>query len=112
MDDLISRQDAIDALERLFDRCEEIEAHLPDGDKDKTGYKMFPDYMTVWKYLLQDPTIDPAKHGKWLLHEYPDGYYHTECSECGKIYSENVYYIKKPSYCPNCGALMDKSEDV
>ena len=53
MSDLISRQAAIDSLERIFDRCEEIEAHLPDGDPDKTGYQMFPDYMTVWKYLHQ-----------------------------------------------------------
>ena len=56
MSDLISRQDAIDALERIFNRCEEIETHLPDGDPDKTGYKMFPDYMIVWKYLRQLPS--------------------------------------------------------
>lgn len=33
-DDAISRQAAIDALERIFDRCEEIEAHFPDDDSD------------------------------------------------------------------------------
>ena len=38
--DLISRQDAIDALERIFDRCEEIEAHLPEVDPDRVGYKI------------------------------------------------------------------------
>lgn len=59
MDDLISRQAAIDALDQIFDRCEEIEAHLPEGDPDRTGYKMYPDYMTVWKYLHQLPTIEP-----------------------------------------------------
>lgn len=53
MDDLISRQTAIDALERIFDRCEEIEVHLPKGDPDRDGYKMYPDYLTVWKYLHQ-----------------------------------------------------------
>ena len=56
MNDLISRQAAIDALDRIFDRCEEIEAHLPEGDPDRTGYKMYPDYMTVWKYLHQLPS--------------------------------------------------------
>ena len=59
MSDLISRQAAIDALEQIFDRCEEIEAHLPEGDPDKTGYKMYPDYMTVWKYLHQLPSAQP-----------------------------------------------------
>lgn len=56
MDDMISRQAAIDALDQIFDRCEEIEAHLPEGDPDRTGYKMYPDYMTVWKYLHQLPS--------------------------------------------------------
>lgn len=59
MDDQISRQAAIDALDRIFDRCEEIEAHLPEGDPDRTGYKMYPDYMTVWKYLRQLPSAQP-----------------------------------------------------
>ena len=56
MDDLISRKTAIDALERIFDRCEEIEAHLPEGDPDRVGYKMYPDWLTVWKYLHQLPS--------------------------------------------------------
>lgn len=59
MDDLISKQAAIDALERIFDRCEEIEAHLPDGDPDKEGYRMYPDYMTVWEYLKKLPSAQP-----------------------------------------------------
>lgn len=59
MSDLIDRQQAIDALDRIFDRCEEIEVHLPKGDPDRTGYKMYPDYMTVWKYLRQLPSAQP-----------------------------------------------------
>lgn len=59
MSDLISRQAAIEALDQIFDRCEEIEAHLPEGDPDRTGYKMYPDYMTVWKYLHQLPSAQP-----------------------------------------------------
>lgn len=59
--DTISRQAAIDALDQIFDRCEEIEAHLPEGDPDRTGYKMYPDYMTVWKYLHQLPSVQPEQ---------------------------------------------------
>ena len=55
-------------------------------------------------------TIDPVKHGEWELHEYPDGYYHAECSECGAAYDEMVYFLKKAHYCPNCGAKMDGGE--
>lgn len=61
--------------------------------------------------LPDDATIEPKK-GKWLLHEYPDGYYHTECSECGKVYSENVYFLRKPNYCPNCGARMESDDEA
>ena len=58
MADLIDRQAAMDALARIFDQCEEIEAHLPKGDPDITGYKMFPDYMIVWEYLHQLPSAE------------------------------------------------------
>lgn|GEM_PF-6184054 len=54
MNDVISKQEAIDALENIFNRCEEIKWHLQDGDTDKDDYKMYPDYLTVWKYLNQD----------------------------------------------------------
>lgn len=68
MDDTISRAGAIDALERIFDRCEEIEAHLPEGDPDRVGYKMYPDWLKVWKYLHRlpsaQPTIEPEPH--WI----------------------------------------------
>lgn len=59
MSDLIDRQAAMDALARIFDQCEEIEAHLPKGDPDITGYKMYPDYMIVWEYLHQLPSAEP-----------------------------------------------------
>ena len=59
MSDSIYRQEAIDALDQILDRCEEIEAHLPKDDPNRTGYKMYPDYVTVWKYLHQLPTAEP-----------------------------------------------------
>ena len=57
--DCISREAAIDALERIFDRCEEIEAHLPENDPDRVGYKMYPDWLKVWNYLRQLPSAEP-----------------------------------------------------
>lgn len=74
MSDLIRRADAIEALDQIFDRCEEIEAHLPEGDPDRTGYKMYPDYMTVWKYLHQLPSAQPEIiYCKDCKHRYVDG---------------------------------------
>lgn len=86
MSDTISKQDAIDALERIFDRCEEIEAHLPEGDPDRVGYKMYPDWLKVWSYLRQLPSAQPetcegCKHlGKWeneVEYGYP-----SPCTSC------------------------------
>lgn len=45
---------AISALERLNNYCEEIDHHLPT--KERTGYRMFPDYMIVWQYLMSIKT--------------------------------------------------------
>ena len=106
-DDTISRQAAIEALERIFDRCEEIEAHLPDGDPDKTGYKMFPDYITVWKYLRQLPSAE--RRGRWEMKEDPYGFFDTipVCSACGCT----TKYRVKSAYCPNCGARMEAVTD-
>ena len=99
---MISRQGAIDAHERIFDRCEEIEAHLPEGDPDRVGYKMYPDWLTVWKYLHQVPSAEPErKTGKWIED--------CECSVCHWINEDDggdtllTYY----NYCQNCGAKME-----
>lgn len=109
MDDLISRQAAIDALDQIFDRCEEIEANLPEGDPDRTGYKMYPDYMTVWKYLHQLPSAQTErKKGKWIGNMYEA----FTCSCCGELQREQPTLMGRPiyNYCPNCGAYMRGEE--
>lgn len=104
--DTISRQAAIEALERIFNQCEEIEAHLPDGDPDKTGYKMFPDYMTVWKYLHQLPSTE--RHGKWVdVEPAPHNLFYATCSVCGERQT-----IEVANFCPMCGASMDGRGDT
>lgn len=74
------RQAAIDALDRIFDRCEEIEAHLPEGDPDRDGYEMYPDYRTVWRYLRQLPSAQPELH--WI-----------PCSERSPKEQEKSYWV-------------------
>lgn len=112
MSDLIDRQAAIDALDQIFDRCEEIEAHLPEGDPDRTGYKMYPDYMTVWKYLHQLPTIEQErKKGRWIYSEDDYGIDGYHCDKCGFFvpwdYAHKfINYIDDYNYCPNCGTCM------
>ena len=93
-EDLIERQAAIEALDQIFDRCEEIEAHLPEGDPDRTGYKMYPDYMTVWKYLHQLSSAQPesnclgCKHAGMWEDEVEYGY-PSPCTRCKRMANDN-----------------------
>lgn len=110
MSDLIDRQAAMDALARIFDQCEEIEAHLPKGDPDITGYKMYPDYMIVWEYLHQLPSAEPKRRkGRWQITDaYPHNVY---CSECHVKFAQTHWAVWEDgslprNYCPNCGAKM------
>lgn len=58
------------------------------------------------------PSAEPKrKTGKWLLVEYPDGYYHVECSECGEEFAEDLYWREKVRFCPCCGAELRGSEN-
>lgn len=53
------------------------------------------------KILLEQPTVDPVKHGYWIRE--PNCWY--RCSECGSHYpsiADNMNY----HYCPDCGAKM------
>lgn len=91
MDDLISRQAAIDALADMH--CK----------SDEDGY-VWIIRSDAWARIDALPSVTPKqKRGKWI-----NGY----CSECGKHAPfwamASTYY--KSSFCPNCGARMDEEE--
>lgn len=54
----------------------------------------------------------PVKHGHWVS-EYDCGYITPHCSECGETAltkEETSYDYVYSSYCPRCGAKLDKTE--
>ncbi len=74
------------------------------------------------------PIIDPVKHGKWIFD--PDGMDWNipawKCSECYGRNSMIPTYIRRKDkmikvenplrwagskFCPNCGAMMERSEE-
>ena len=55
--------------------------------------------------LLDMPTIDPVKHGRWI--ESGDFDEHYRCSLCG--FGETQFGTTW-NYCPNCGAPMIDGE--
>lgn len=98
MTELISRQAAIDAIEKYF-------AGLPiQGHYDMV------------QIITNLPTIEP-KRGKWII-EYDSwgGLFKTvrahKCSICNNYLDFDGVNAGRgdANYCPNCGARMEKSE--
>ncbi len=89
MNDLISRQAAKDAFMKA----------TADGDKVEF----------CWWVLDAVPTIDPVKHGKWIVIPQRcenQTFDECKCSVCGTVEYFNSGW-KKFIYCPNCGARME-----
>lgn len=112
MDDLISRQAAIDALKRAealtrafgYHHVIETIRELPTADLSE-----YCD--TLWKtaYERGKAEADPRK-GKWIEKDDGWGDVYYECSCCKEAFmlidgtpTGNNYY-----YCPNCGAKMEE----
>ena len=96
MDDLISRQAAIKAVN------EAIADYIPTL---YGRYEALPLEMAM--AIKRLPTADPVRHGKWITESGL-----AVCSICGRTTSET--YIdgsEEWNYCPFCGAKMDGGEE-
>lgn len=55
------------------------------------------------------PIIEKRKQGYWTPFINENGQKTYKCSNCGKeVPYDNMNYYNLTSYCPNCGAKMDK----
>ena len=91
MDDLISRQAAIEAADAIIAR-------------DKSGNNNVVNAMIAWREYIKHLQPAQPKRGKWIL----DGH-HVRCDQCG-MYMCNTDRECDPIprfFCPNCGAKMD-----
>jgi hypothetical protein len=96
MSDLISRQQAIDAVEKsMYENPHENEIHRGMHDHEHRHF------LTI---LMGLPSIQPErKTGRWiqLTCDSAEWWY---CSECNEKVQMNPWM--KYNYCPNCGADM------
>ena len=90
MGDYIHKEDAIDALDRIF---------------DNVPMELTTEILRLRRELRGLPPADvaPVVHGRWV---------NGSCNKCGK---HAPYYLMSSTYydgdfCPNCGAKMDRSE--
>lgn len=111
MSDLISRQDAIDAVRSYYDECDEREEsieerieQLPSADIDLSDFSD-----KLWQAAYERGKAEAVRHGHWINH--PDDLFPEDSSiECS-ICHEWERILANDNFCPNCGARMDGKHD-
>lgn len=122
MNDLISRQAAIDEVDS------ETVSTNPDHFKSSEKFIKFMDDADIasfgkWQWangfntalvatsvqLKKLPSAQPEpKEGHWIPHETPDGGEQYECSRCGVLweFNDGSPEDNEAYFCPKCGADM------
>lgn len=97
--DQTNNPDYYDGISYVENRCK--------GFKDNSQYIKLP--CKVGDTERRTADVEPVRHGKWIS---VDSDVIFECSECGTEVSTSWDYDDPDmfTYCPNCGAKMDKED--
>lgn len=101
MSDLISRQAAIDAIERLI--LPQVKGETAAEEINRVAWRCAIN--CAEEMIVHLPSAE--RRGRWEKIELyaPSGdYVMFQCSECASLYYE------PSSYCPDCGARMEAKE--
>ena len=106
MSDLISRQAAIDAIERLI--LPQVKGETAAEEINRVAWRCAINCAEEVIGHMPSAEVEPVKRGKWIYDNQFD-LYRASCSECGY---KRVTDIKAEKwngwkYCPNCGAKME-----
>ena len=103
MNDYISRQAAIDAIESHIRVGDELYPLTHDDRVNNWGFEVSASCV----YNLPSADVKKIEHGYWINHTselFPaDGT--VECSVC---HEHESVLLAHDNYCPNCGAKMDE----
>ena len=100
MDDLISRQAAIDRINKQREHLQ------PDiYPQDKIGDAA---YRICVEFIERLPSAKPMrKKGKWIIRKAPEGYVdYMSCPNCYTEFDRDDEY----NFCPNCGCQMMRGD--
>ena len=113
MDDLISRQAAIDAIDEQIEQCNKALSSFDISLKDEFAIKVERASLKAYKEQLENlPTAQP-KRGKWIERRtWSEGYGMGEtygkywaCNQCGREV-KGFWNECGKNFCDNCGADM------
>lgn len=98
-------------MPRMIDADKAIE-YLENHKRvaEENNFMLAADEDAIIKFISEKcPTIDPDSlipHGRWIEYEASDSDLdpRCRCSKCGSVETP----LARHSYCPNCGAKMDK----
>lgn len=106
------RKQAIEALGRIHNYCEEIDYHCPE--EERTGYKMLPDVLLISNFLHL--TVSNLAE-----RDIPKARFQCRCGVCdldlneiefGAVEIETNEQLRTHyRYCPRCGQRIDWEHD-
>ena len=106
--DLISRQDAIDALEEQLDYLQML-----NKNENPTAEGKWYGINWARNTIADLPSIEERPQGEWISREDMDYVdenkvtnNHFMCKDCGFIHNFIDGHTSQYNFCPNCGADM------
>ena len=80
---------------------------LIDADylKEKGHYDDYDEFVVDYDDIKNAPTVDPVKHGRWIVEEINPNIFKVTCSVCDNWdYFGTVSEVANYAYCPYCGS--------
>lgn len=107
------RREAIEALDRIFNYCEEIDHHIPE--EERTSYKMYPDVVKISNFLRLSVSNLTERDIPKARFQCRCGICDLDLNECDWgdedwCLSDNLQENYK--YCPRCGQRIDWEHDT